>query len=499
MKASNHLSQTLLSLVTAAGVLAVLELDAQVTAFTYQGQLSESGQPASGVYDFRCQLYNAAAPPDALVSGTLTLDDVPVSHGLFGLTLDFGVDVFDGSERWLSVQVRTNGTGSYVVMTPRQRLTAAPYSVYAVKAGGLQEGVAPTFTGTAVFSPPSGAPFVVGNSTKVANLNVDLLDGLDSAAFVRKAGDTMTGKLTVAGPGGTATFSAQGVVFGNDIAISGQATSALGVGVIASSSGANGVGLSASASGANGNAVYADASNGTNAHGIHGRSTTGFAGYFDGAVHVRHSSPFDKAQLDINEPSESGFARLRMHTGNRPFWDIAVGTGVNATNTLRFYNSTNGDVMTLSETGNLFVRVLTITGGADIAEPFPMSDPELPKGSVVVIDEDRPGQLKRSCDAYDTRVAGVISGANGVRPGLALHQEGKLEGGEQVALTGRVYALADAGFGAIKPGDLLTTSATPGHAMRVSDPGRAPGAVLGKAMTRLDQGQGLVLVLVSLQ
>ncbi len=145
------------------------------------------------------------------------------------------------------------------------------------------------------------------------------------------------------------------------------------------------------------------------------------------------------------------------------------------------------------------VKVLEITGGADLAEPFQMSGGKLTPGSVVVIDEEHPGQLKLAAQAYDQRVAGVISGANGVTPGIALQQEGVLEGGQNVALTGRVYVHADANAGPIKPGDLLTTSDTPGHAMKVSEHSRAQGAVLGKAMTGLKSGTGLVLVLVTLQ
>jgi hypothetical protein len=145
------------------------------------------------------------------------------------------------------------------------------------------------------------------------------------------------------------------------------------------------------------------------------------------------------------------------------------------------------------------VKVLEITGGADIAEPFPLSQNDLPAGSVVVIDEDHPGQLKLSCQAYDTRVAGVISGANGIHPGISLCQNGVLDCGQKVALSGRVYVRADAAGGPIKPGDLLTTSATPGHAMKVTDHPQAQGAILGKAMGALREGRGLVLVLVTLQ
>lgn len=148
--------------------------------------------------------------------------------------------------------------------------------------------------------------------------------------------------------------------------------------------------------------------------------------------------------------------------------------------------------------GEVFVNVLNIIGGSDLAEPFAMPD-ATPKGAVMVIDDAHPGQLQLSSTAYDTRVAGVVSGANGVEPGLKLQQQGTLDQGQPVALNGRVYALADASFGPIKPGDLLTTSDTPGYAMRVTDHARAQGAVLGKAMSSLKAGRGYVLVLVSLQ
>lgn len=74
-----------------------------------------------------------------------------------------------------------------------------------------------------------------------------------------------------------------------------------------------------------------------------------------------------------------------------------------------------------------------------------------------------------------------------------------LEGGQNVALSGRVYALATAANGPIKPGDLLTTSEVPGHAMKATDFVRWQGAVIGKAMSSLENGEGLVLVLVNLQ
>lgn len=154
---------------------------------------------------------------------------------------------------------------------------------------------------------------------------------------------------------------------------------------------------------------------------------------------------------------------------------------------------------TLDVNGTTRTHSIIITGGSDLAEPFKMGHDRIPQGAVVVIDEKHPGQLKMSAAAYDTRVAGIVSGANGIHPGIALQQDGALDGGQNVALTGRVYVQADNSNGDIKPGDLLTTSGLPGHAMKVTDHFRAQGAILGKAMSGLDPKTGMVLVLVTLQ
>ena len=236
--------------------------------------------------------------------------------------------------------------------------------------------------------------------------------------------------------------------------------------------------------------------------GLVAQSSTGYAGMFSGNVKVLapYASAFDKPQLELSDNDDTGVARLRLSLGRGPlFWDIASRND-GSTNALRFYNSVAGiDVMTLRTDGTLSVKVLEITGGADVAEPFAISGREIPKGAVVIIDDENPGQLKLSERAYDSRVAGIVSGANGINPGLSLRQKGALEAGPNVALSGRVYVRADASNGAIRPGDLLTTAEVPGYAMKVMEPARAQGAILGKAMSELKEGRGLVLVLVTLQ
>ena len=154
----------------------------------------------------------------------------------------------------------------------------------------------------------------------------------------------------------------------------------------------------------------------------------------------------------------------------------------------------------LDVNGTTRTKVVQITGGADLAEPFDVSGDQIKPGYVVSIDPDRPGALRVSDRAYDKTVAGCLSGANGVNPGLIMQHEGTSANGQYpVALSGRVYCYADADFGAIAPGDLLTTSDTPGHLQVVRDPDRARGAIVGKAMSALKDGRGLILVLVTLQ
>ena len=119
---------------------------------------------------------------------------------------------------------------------------------------------------------------------------------------------------------------------------------------------------------------------------------------------------------------------------------------------------------------------------------------------VVSLDTEEKGKLIVSSQAYDNKVVGVVSGAGGIRTGMILSQAGtEADGKYPVAIAGRVYCLADASEHPIHIGDLLTTSDIPGYAMKVTDYEKAKGAIIGKAMSSLKSGRGLVLVLVTLQ
>jgi hypothetical protein len=149
----------------------------------------------------------------------------------------------------------------------------------------------------------------------------------------------------------------------------------------------------------------------------------------------------------------------------------------------------NGDV---SVTGDVILK------GADCAEEFDIAGvEEIEPGTVMVIDQD--GILQQSQYAYDKRVAGIVSGAGGYRPGLILDKQQSQDNRIPIALVGKVYCRVDAQYAPIEVGDLLTTSSTSGHAMKADDPLKAFGSVIGKALSSLDQGCGLIPILVALQ
>jgi hypothetical protein len=150
----------------------------------------------------------------------------------------------------------------------------------------------------------------------------------------------------------------------------------------------------------------------------------------------------------------------------------------------------------------LFEGDVEVTGdirllNADCAEDFDVEPDASEPGTVVVIADE--GRLRRSHKAYDRCVAGVMSGAGSFRPGMILDKQADSSGRSPLAMVGKVFCKVDAEHGAIEVGDLLTTSATPGHAMAARDAQQMVGAIIGKALRPLPRGRGLIPILVGLQ
>jgi len=149
--------------------------------------------------------------------------------------------------------------------------------------------------------------------------------------------------------------------------------------------------------------------------------------------------------------------------------------------------------------GNLCVnKGDVILSGADCAEEFDIIDAEnVESGTVMVINHD--GSLRVADQPYDKKVAGVISGAGDYKPGIVLDRQQSQNNRKAIALLGKVYCKVDTQYGAVEVGDLLTTSATSGHAMKATDPLKAFGAIIGKALRSFKDGQGLIPILIALQ
>jgi hypothetical protein len=227
-----------------------------------------------------------------------------------------------------------------------------------------------------------------------------------------------------------------------------------GTGILGTSSTSHGVrGVTGAGGGAQPTAscgVWGDSDQGI---GIYGSSKNGTAGYFVGTVTV---------------------------TGV-----VNVSTNINVA----------GDV---NVTGNIKVAGDVVLVGADCAEQFDLKALEIAEpGTVMVIDDN--GALRESDKAYDRTVAGVVSGAGAFKPAILLDQRGGNEARTNIALVGKVYCKVDADASPIAVGDLLTTSHTPGHAMKAADPLKAFGAVIGKALAPVRGGRELIPILVTLQ
>ena len=106
---------------------------AQTTAFTYQGRLVDSGNPANGNYDLQFALFDSSAG-GAQIGSTQSVNAVSVNGGIFTVQLDFGVNAFPGANRFLEISVRPAGGGNFTVLSPRQQISSTPYAIRTLSA-----------------------------------------------------------------------------------------------------------------------------------------------------------------------------------------------------------------------------------------------------------------------------------------------------------------------------------------------------------------------------
>lgn len=106
------------------------------TDFTYQGRLELAGDVVDGLADFQFRLFNSPEGTGQ-VGSTYAISEVDVNNGVFTVPVDFGSNAFNGDGRWLEIAVRSPaGSGNFVILTPRQYISATPYSILSLKPWG---------------------------------------------------------------------------------------------------------------------------------------------------------------------------------------------------------------------------------------------------------------------------------------------------------------------------------------------------------------------------
>jgi len=508
------------------------------TAFTYQGRMMDANVPADGIYEFQFELYDSPVDGNQL-DGTFALRGVDVIDGYFTVELDFGGDVFDGDALWLEISVRPGDTADpFTFLSPRQELTPTPYAMYAANASADNDWMV---LGNDMYSLPSGN-IGIGTSSPEARLSIQMkgnpISPSDVGGLIIKDAMYNSGnQLEVQGPIGNTKFIVDHV-------------GRVGIGTDSPEAA-----LHVKGTGWPNSFMYlqSDLSNdtgirlyeGSNAkwH-IFNMSDVGglricnsdftkdvfFAKQSNGNVGIGTTNP--TAVLDvISKGTNEDVITAHASDGSKLFNVEEAGTGdgvvsvMDNAGTMKIYlNASNmfgsfisspmligapefpsigGPVLTVK--GNILVKskstginVLELGEGLDYAEGFDVTEEnDIEAGMVLVIDSDNPGKLTVSRSAYDSKVAGIVAGANGIGSGVRL---GVDQFDHDVALAGRVYCKVDATQTAVEAGDLLTTSDTDGYAMKAADYDRARGAILGKAMQRLELGQkAQILVLVTLQ
>lgn len=442
-----------------------------IYTFTYQGRLNDGGAPANGPYDLRVSVYDSDVG-GSLKGSAMLYDDWPVTDGVFSVNLSPDApmsNVFNGDPRWLLVEVRPGASvGAYTAL-PRQAITGVPY------AWGLEPGAVISGTATAADSwlfkaSLNGTTYPTASAIQGTSATGYALNGISPNGW------GLYGRTD----DGTA-------VAGYDLG----STTARGYGGFFEST--NGVGVY-------GESLATRTWNNNFAPGVYGKSTNGAGvyGFSDNAS--GQGGRF--VNVDISADSSQSGIWVGSYYG-----DIIDGYELDATGTgmgtnRRFRVTWNGYVYADgSYNCGLGASCFNTGVGADVAERID-THVLLQPGDVVEIDPDSPGQFRLSQTSFSTLVAGVIS----TNPAITmnnndLHENDtgiRTEQRPLLALVGQAPVKVSAENGAIQPGDLLVASSTPGHAMKA---GLNPpvGAIIGKALERLDAGAGVIKMLVMLR
>lgn len=539
-----------------SGILAIVLITLAGTAcagpvsgsFSYQGKLTDTaGQPLSGSYQMTFRIYDTSSGGTPLASDAKL---VQCMDGLFNTVIDVTPAFFDGDQLWLGITV-----GSDSEMTPRQDLRAVPYAL-SLRPGSTINGsgtgvgalrivstddeasgliaVANGEDGTGIRSSSTGeggtgiSSMALGNDSRGVSAYTTGMNGYgvfasttgpnSPAVYGISAQDT--GIIGIGQIG--AFFSTNQAGFREVLypAVNVSTTYDRNPGIISKTRANNSIGVFSSTTGNNSSAIYGESENdvgiyGTGKGGAYFSTTRGGSPALDistrydqnPGIRVKTTGTASSGILVDSSGSSSTAITAKSYggaavsgtgypggyfksMGSSDYARLGTnGIGIEVYGT-HFGIKTDGwDYGLVSKSPVKAPRY--VTSNKDVAEYMPVNG-EWSPGTVMIIISD--GSLQASSRPYDTRVAGIVS----TSPGITLGGGVKNKSGEApVAVSGRVPCKVDASSGPIHAGDLLTTSRTPGYAMKATRV--ETGTILGKAMGTLESGTGTIPVLVTLQ
>ena len=496
-------------------------------SITYQGKLADdSGSPVTGTVEMTFNLYESSSGGSPIATDTRTVD---VANGLFTTQIAADRKLFDGRPLWLGIAVEDDDE-----MTPLQEIRPVPYAlslrpgawIVSDETGLYPLTVRTTWGGVALNVSTTGADssgifernsgkdsvglFIWTSNTNSDGIWVITDDEQGDGVVVRTRGFKSKG-LDVFSSGDASNAVNVTLSGGESVGISVTGTHSLETGVssltrgdsstafngITYGDGSNGATLRTSGNTSDGISVYTggDTSNGITIE------TDGDESY--GIDILTHDPDSIGVNIETRAPGSNairakagGYGTTAIHAnstnGNAIY---AIAHGVHSYALSAYSDQSYGIYADGSDYGLYTPDKIRAAGSdypsADVAEFMPV-DADMEPGTVMVIGPA--GTLQPSSAAYDTRVAGIVS----TEPAVSLGAKDAGNPGEAaIAVAGRVPCKVDASYGAIHAGDLLTTSDTPGYAMKATNP--KIGTILGKAMGTLESGTGTIEVLVTLQ
>lgn len=244
--------------ITVIAVLPALAL-AQPTIFTYQGYLTQAGQPATGSFAMEFAVFDAQSG-GGQVGSTITINAVQVTNGVFTVQLDFGGGVFSGPNRYLQVSV------GGISLSPRTLIAAAAYAIRSSSAGTADSaGTAVSVTGPLTGADPAARLIVTNTQAGISNPSPANLP----PAAVKGSSTSPTG--TTAGLLGISSsqngVGVVGIASGTGLAKEAEAIGVIG---IATSPTGRTLGISGQAVSPDGIAVDAQVTAGGNGYLFHG-------------------------------------------------------------------------------------------------------------------------------------------------------------------------------------------------------------------------------------